>query len=65
MQVTSVGQQGTSLETVYTVPENVCVSEGTFGGGGKAFLPCGVTLALFDEVCYRAGIANALDISYV
>lgn len=52
MLVTSVGQQGSSLEAVYTVPENICLSRETSGGGdgGKAFLSCGATTAIFDEV---------------
>lgn len=50
MHVTSLGQQGSMLEAVYTIPDNICVSGGTFGGGGGAFLPCGVTTAIFDEV---------------
>ena len=55
MLVTSVGQQGSMLEAVYTIPENICVTGGTLGGGGGSVLPCGVTTALFDEVCIRAG----------
>lgn len=58
MLVTSVGQQGSSLEAVYTVPENVCMTGGTSGGGGDsdggAVLSCGVTTALFDEVWHGA-----------
>ncbi|CAM9579709.1 unnamed protein product [Ectocarpus sp. 4 AP-2014] len=50
MLVTSVGQQGSMLEAVYTIPENICVTGGTLGGGGGCVLPCGVTTALFDEV---------------
>lgn len=55
MLVTSVGQQGSSLEAVYTVPENICLPRETSGGGGgggggKSFLSCGATTAIFDEV---------------
>lgn len=50
MLVTSLGQQGSMLEAQYTIPENICIAGGTVGGGGGAFLPCGVTTALFDEV---------------
>lgn len=50
MVVTSLGQQGSMLEAVYTIPDNICITGGTVGGGGGAFLPCGVTTALFDEV---------------
>lgn len=50
MVVTSLGQQGSMLEAVYTIPDNICITGGTIGGGGGAFLPCGVTTALFDEV---------------
>lgn len=49
---------------VYRVPENVCVKGGILGvsdgdggvggSGGAAFLPCGVTTALFDEVQSRS-----------
>lgn len=53
MEVTSLGQQGSMLEAVYKVPESICVAGGTYGGGGQAFLPCGVTTALFDEVRSR------------
>ena len=50
MVIKSLGQQGSVLEAVYTIPESICVTGGTVGGGGEAFLPCGVTTALFDEV---------------
>lgn len=50
MLVTSLGQQGSMLEAEYTIPETICTTGGTVGGGGGAFLPCGVTTALFDEV---------------
>ena len=55
MLVTSLGQQGSMLEAEYTIPENICITGGTVGGGGGAFLPCGVTTALFDEVCAAGG----------
>lgn len=44
---------------MYRVPDNVCIKGGTLMGAdahdsskgkGEAFLPCGVTTALFDEV---------------
>lgn len=49
MLVTSLGQQGSSLEAVFTVPKNICTRE-TAGDGADVYLPCGVTNALFDEV---------------
>ncbi|CAM9760313.1 unnamed protein product [Laminaria digitata] len=72
MLVTSVGQQGSSLEAVYTVPENICLPRETSGGdGGKAFLSCGATTAIFDEVStlamviadktYRPGVSISLS----
>lgn len=52
-EVTSVSPRGT--EMVYRVPANVCITGGTVSeagtcGEGQPFLPCGVTIALFDEV---------------
>lgn len=76
MLVTSVGQQGSSLEAVYTVPENICLPRETSGGGGgggggKSFLSCGATTAIFDEVStlamviadktYRPGVSISLS----
>ena len=56
MLVTSLGQQGSMLEAEYTIPENICITGGTVGGDGGAFLPCGVTTALFDEVRAAGGV---------
>eukprot|EP00752_Nemacystus_decipiens_P012869 g11394.t1 len=71
MVVTSLGQQGSMLEAEYTIPDNICITGGTVGGGGGAFLPCGVTTALFDEVStlamviadrkYRPGVSISLS----
>ncbi|CAM9868520.1 unnamed protein product [Scytosiphon promiscuus] len=74
MLVTSLGQQGSMLEAVYTIPDSICINGGTSdkgGSGEEPYLPCGVTTALFDEVStlamviadrtYRPGVSVSLS----
>lgn len=64
MQVKSVVEREGSTELVYQVPEKLCISGGQIARGGRkgndgAYLPCGVILALFDEVSlYASGGAG-------